>query len=121
MSNDIRPGWKTTDWWITLATFVVTGLVLTGVVSQDSSGDTINVISHTVESVGMILAQWGIISKYLSNRHSLKMAAHTRTKTTVRKKGRIVTKTTDKDLSSSDEPSNKPRRKIKAFPGPGGR
>ena len=48
----MKPGYRTTEFWFTLATFIVSGLFLLGLFRDESQKDElIIVISHAIESI----------------------------------------------------------------------
>lgn len=75
MDNNIKPGWKTTEFWLTLGTFIVTGFVLTGMLAPEREQTLINVISHSVESIAMVGAQAVMLCRYMNSRKDVKKAA----------------------------------------------
>ena len=65
----IKPGYKTTEFWFTLVTFIFSGLYLTGVIhDNDQKEELISNVSHAVESVILIGGQGVILYKYLRSR-----------------------------------------------------
>lgn len=69
----IKPGWQTTEFWLTLGTFLVSGFVLTGVVSQDKQDTIGQIVAHAITSVGLVAGQAAIVYKYISGRHKRKI------------------------------------------------
>ena len=65
----MKPGYKTTEFWFTLVTFIFSGLYLTGVIhDNDQKEELISNVSHAVESVILIGGQGVILYKYLRSR-----------------------------------------------------
>ena len=60
------------EFWLTLGTFIVSGFVLTGVISQDSEDYIGSLIEHATEITGLIIVQVGVIGKYILRRRQLK-------------------------------------------------
>ena len=70
----MKPGYKTSEFWFTLASFIFSGLFLIGVIpDNDQKEDLIQNISHGVESVILIGAQLAIFLKYINERKSIKV------------------------------------------------
>ena len=65
-----KPGYRTSEFWFTLVSFLISGLFLFGIIKDDSTKDElIGVVTHAVESIILIVGQFGIFYKYLSNRN----------------------------------------------------
>ncbi len=65
-----KPGYRTSEFWFTLVSFLISGLFLFGIIKDDSTKDElIGVVTHGVESIILIVGQFGIFYKYLSNRN----------------------------------------------------
>jgi len=65
-----KPGYRTSEFWFTLVSFLISGLFLFGIIKDDSTKDElIGVVTHSVESIILIVGQFGIFYKYLSNRN----------------------------------------------------
>ena len=80
-TGPLKPGWKTTEFWLTLGTFIVSGFVLTGVISQGNRDTTGAIVSHVIESVSLIIAQAGVVYKYIHSRHEQKNDAKPKPRT----------------------------------------
>jgi hypothetical protein len=87
---NIKPGWKTTEFWLTLGTFIVTGSILTGMLAPERKDTLINIISHSVESIAMVAGQTIMLLKYITSRQEAKKVLTKQPTSTRRKK----TKTT---------------------------
>jgi len=70
----IKPGYKTTEWWVTLGTFLVAGFVLTGVISQDKQDTLSQIMTHAILSVGSVGAVATSAWKYIKSRNEQKIA-----------------------------------------------
>lgn len=69
----MKPGYKTSEFWFTLVSFVFSGLFLTGIITEhDDKEELISVVTHAVESVILIAGQAGIFYKYISGRKEYK-------------------------------------------------
>ena len=65
----MKPGYKTSEFWFTLVSFIVSGLFLFGVINEpDTKDDLINAVTHGVESIIIIGGQVMVLSRYLKKR-----------------------------------------------------
>lgn len=75
----IKPGYKTSEFWFTLVSFIFSGLYLTGLISENShKEELITTVSHAVESVILISGQLLIFYKYVKGRSEVKKIAETK-------------------------------------------
>ena len=69
----MKPGYKTSEFWFTLVSFIFSALFLTGVITEnDDKEELISVVTHGVESVILIAGQTGIFYKYIKGRKEYK-------------------------------------------------
>jgi len=69
----IKPGYKTSEFWFTLVSFIFSGLYLTGILTEnEQKEELITVVSHAVESVILISGQVLILYKYIKGRNTVK-------------------------------------------------
>ena len=62
-------GFKTSEFWFTLVSFIISGLFLFGVIIEADTKDTlIDVSTHVVESIILIGGQFALFSRYRSRR-----------------------------------------------------
>jgi len=72
----IKPGYKTSEFWFTLVSFIFSGLFLLGIIGDYSQKEElISTVSHGVESIILIGGQLVILKKYLSARKIEKIEA----------------------------------------------
>lgn len=65
----MKPGYRTTEFWFTLVSFIFSGLFLFGVITEpDTKDELISVVTHAVESVILIGGQCVVLSKYIKKR-----------------------------------------------------
>ena len=63
------PGYKTSEFWFTLVSFIFSGLFLLGIIGDiDQKDELTSVVTHAVESIILIAGQFGILSRYLKTR-----------------------------------------------------
>jgi hypothetical protein len=100
----IKPGYKTSEFWFTLVSFIFSGLYLIGLFGEDSQQkeDLIRDVSHGVESIILIGGQLAILVKYLNGRKEIKKTFYSSTSPT----------TTEN--TQSNEPVPVPSRKSKS-------
>jgi len=69
----IKPGYKTSEFWFTLVSFIFSGLYLLGLIGDMSQKeDLIRDVSHGVESIILISGQLAILWKYINSRKEIK-------------------------------------------------
>jgi hypothetical protein len=69
----IKPGYKTSEFWFTLVSFLFSGLYLLGIISDmTQKEDLIRDVSHGVESIILISGQLAILWKYINSRKEIK-------------------------------------------------
>ena len=69
----MKPGYRTSEFWFTLVSFIFSGLFLTGIITEhDDKEELISVVAHGVESVILIAGQAGIFYKYIAGRKDYK-------------------------------------------------
>lgn len=70
-----KPGYKTSEFWFTLVSFIFSGLFLLGVIGENSQKEElISNVSHAVESCILIGGQLLILYKYIKGRSNVKSA-----------------------------------------------
>jgi hypothetical protein len=70
-----RSGYKSSEFWFTLVSFLFSGLYLIGVIGESSYKDElIRDVSHAVESVILIVGQLVIVYNYIKSREHVKEA-----------------------------------------------
>lgn len=70
-----KPGYKTSEFWVTLISFVCSGLYLIGIISFEDSNSTTGVLAHAVESIILIAGQAAIFMGYIKSRSVVKQKA----------------------------------------------
>ena len=65
-----KPGYRTSEFWFTLVSFIISALFLFGIITDPSTKDElIGVVTHAVESIILIIGQFGIFWRYLDSRN----------------------------------------------------
>jgi len=69
----IKPGYRTSEFWFTVVSFIFSGLYLLGAIGDNSQKeDLIRDVSHGVESIILIGGQLAILYKYINSRKEIK-------------------------------------------------
>jgi len=69
----IKPGYRTSEFWFTLVSFIFSGFYLVGIINDNSQKeDLIRDVSHGVESVILIGGQLALLWKYMNSRKEIK-------------------------------------------------
>jgi hypothetical protein len=70
-----KAGYKTSEFWFTLVSFIFSGLYLVGLINDNGQKeDLIRDVSHGVESIILIGGQLVILWKYIKSRTDVKEA-----------------------------------------------
>lgn len=90
----IKPGYRTSEFWFTLVSFIFSGLYLVGLLKENEQKEQlIEIVSHGVESVILIGGQVLILYRYIKGRTEVKKIV---SNTSVRKKKPSKSKTVKK-------------------------
>lgn len=69
----IKPGYKTSEFWFTLVSFLFSGLYLCGLLeSNNQKEDLINETSRGLEALILIIGQLTVLFKYVKGRNEIK-------------------------------------------------
>lgn len=69
----VKPGYRTSEFWFTLVSFIFSGLYLIGLIGENGQKeDLIRDVSHGVESAILIGGQLAILWKYINSRKQIK-------------------------------------------------
>lgn len=72
----IKPGYRTSEFWFTLVSFIFSGLYLVGILKENEhKEELIQIVSHAVESTILIGGQVLILHKYIKGRNEVKKVA----------------------------------------------
>lgn len=70
----MKPGYRTSEFWFTLVSFVISGLFLFGIITDsDTKDELIDVVTHSVESCILISGQLTILYRYMKDRNKEKV------------------------------------------------
>lgn len=90
----IKPGYKTSEFWFTLVSFIFSGLFLLGIIGDfDQKEELIRDVSHGVESCILIGGQLIILYKYINSRKEIKKSVDRKPTTSTRKKKNETSRT----------------------------
>lgn len=67
-----KPGYKTSEFWVTLISFMCSGLYLIGIISFEDRNSTTDVLAHAIESIILIAGQAAIFMGYIKSRSVVK-------------------------------------------------
>jgi hypothetical protein len=103
----IKPGYRTSEFWFTVVSFVFSGLYLMGIIGENSQKeDLIQETTRGLEATILVVGQLTVLFKYINGRTDLKKTwwnsatpeerkevnkTNTRTKTRRKKKKPVVT------------------------------
>ena len=69
----VKPGYKTSEFWFTVVTFMFSGLYLSGIITDATQkDDLIQETSHGLEALILIIGQLTVLFKYIKGRTELK-------------------------------------------------
>lgn len=72
----VKAGYRTSEFWFTLVSFIFSGLYLTGIINENQhKEELISTVSHAVESCILIGGQLIILYKYVNGRNEVKKIA----------------------------------------------
>lgn len=70
----MKPNYKTSEFWFTLVSFIISGLFLMGIITDnDTKDDIINAVTHGVESIILIGGQATVLYRYINSRKEEKV------------------------------------------------
>ncbi len=70
----VKPGYKTTEFWLSLLGVAFAGLVLYGVVTQQDADTIISIVRDLLFGGGALTAITAIVRFYIDQRGALKIA-----------------------------------------------
>lgn len=72
--EEMKPGWKTTEFWIALAGQLLGLLAVLGVVNSEAQAALSDALTKAITAAGVVLANVLVVWKYISARASVKQA-----------------------------------------------
>lgn len=65
----MKPNYKTSEFWFTLVSFIISGLFLFGIITDnDYKDELIDTVTHAVESIILVSGQALILYRYMTSR-----------------------------------------------------
>lgn len=71
---DPKPGWQTTEFWLSLATSVITVLVVTGLLKPTDQNKIAEAVNGVITSIFAVVAHGAVVYKYIHERSAIKKA-----------------------------------------------
>lgn len=103
----IKPGYKTSEFWFTLVSFLFSGLYLIGILDDHSQKeDLIAETSRGLEATILIIGQLTVLYRYIRGRVEIKKSARD---IDVEKEKKVVNKKASKPIAK--KPKKKPIKK----------
>ena len=69
----VKPGYKTSEFWFTMVSFIFSGLYLVGLIGENAQKeDLIQETSRGLEATILIIGQLTVLFKYINGRINLK-------------------------------------------------
>lgn len=69
----IKPGWKSSEFWLTVVSFIFSGLYLVGLLDDNNQKeDLIAESSRGVEAIILIIGQLSVLFRYIKGRTEVK-------------------------------------------------
>ncbi len=62
--------YKTSEFWFTIVSFIISGLFLLGVISDYDKEELTYVVTHAVESIILIVGQVAVFARYMSKKRA---------------------------------------------------
>lgn len=104
----IKPGYRTSEFWFTLVSFVFSGLYLVGLIGDNGQKeDLIRDVSHGVESAILIGGQLAILWKYINSRKQIKQTWNNEEQIAIKKPAGL---TNSKSKPKTKKKAKKPTR-----------
>ena len=93
----IKPGYKTSEFWFTLVSFLFSGAFLLGLISDHSQKeDLISETSKGLEALILIIGQLAVLFRYIKGRNEIKKIVSNNNQTEQPKSQSPVTKNRSK-------------------------
>lgn len=104
----IKPGYKTSEFWFTLVSFIFSGLYLTGLINDFSQKeDLIRDVSHGVESCILIGGQLLLLYKYIKGRTEVKKIVQEKPDDSKRADSRTGRKSSSRTKKVTNQPKKR--------------
>lgn len=107
----VKAGYKTSEFWFTLVSFLFSGLYLTGILKEnDQKEELITIVSHAVESVILISGQVWILARYIRGRTEVKKTVEKKNQETVDEPKRTNPRPSRKSKPGTKTVAKKPKK-----------
>lgn len=114
----MKPGYRTSEFWFTVVSFIFSGLYLLGIIGDNSQKEElIRDVSHGVESIILVGGQLAILYNYINSRSKIKQnlsgvsinerAEHTNNNRSNSKRTKSNNSTSQRKTPRSKKSSNK--------------
>lgn len=105
----VKSGYRTSEFWFTLVSFIFSGLYLTGILKEnEQKEELITVVSHAVESVILIGGQVWILARYIRGRNEVKKIAEVEK---INESKRSGSRTSRKSSSGAKKVTKQPKKR----------
>ena len=71
----MKPGWKTTEAWVTAANTIITLLAVLGLLKPGDAGNLQEPVAQAIGAIFLLLGNAGLIAYYVKGRVALKKNA----------------------------------------------
>lgn len=110
----VKPGYRTSEFWFTVVSFIFSGLYLVGLIGDNGQKeDLIRDVSHGVESVILIGGQLAILWKYINSRKEIKKTWWETANPQEREKTDAINDRSKKDVNSKRSGKSRSRKTSK--------
>jgi len=107
----IKAGYKTSEFWFTLVSFIFSGLYLTGILTEnEQKEELISIVSHAVESTILIGGQLLILYRYVKGRNEVKKIVEEENLETIKNNSRKPSSRTTKKPTTKSKSTTKSKR-----------
>jgi hypothetical protein len=110
-----KPGYRSSEFWFTVVSFIFSGLYLIGAIGDSSYKDElIRDVSHAVESTILIGGQLLILYRYVQGRNEIKKIEEEENLETIKNNSRKTTPRKTTPRKTPSQTTKKPKTKIKS-------
>ena len=107
----IKPGYRTSEFWFTLVSFLFSGAFLLGVINDNSQKeDLISETTKGLEALILIIGQLAVLFRYIKGRNEIKTTWRNTTNTEEKIETKKINK---KPIRSPNKAKTKTKKEIK--------